>query len=276
MKLRHIFLPTTKLLILSDLHLNKANPAAKHRLLRRLRKKDFDTVLITGDTSDAGRIIFHLLEICNACGDRPVICVTGNHDYFGSSLAEVDMAIDALTTVRKNLVVLGQGEIIELSESTALIGHRGWYDGLSGLGSSTPVGSPDRFSIQDFRKLSRYEFFDKLRLLGLESADYFRCLLPRALKNYQNVLIGTHVPPFSQGVRFSGKGCLWNVQPYFMNRSVGNLIWGISKRFPHRRIQVHAGHTHSPVSVTIRPNLFLEVSGATLRMPGGGKLLTIP
>ncbi len=271
----HINLPTKRLLILSDLHLDKAQASYKAKFLNTLQKSDFDAVLITGDVSVAATLTEHLIKIAEVCGNRPVIITTGNHDYYGSSLREVDQGITDLCANQANLIALGRGEIIKLSRTTALLGHRGWYDGLAGSGKKTRVESPDRFLIEDFRGMGRTDFFRKLNSLGMESADYFRRLLPQALSRYQRVLVATHVPPFTQGVRYDGKGCVWNRQPYFANRSLGNLIWGISKRFPDRQIQVHAGHTHSATSVRIRQNLFLEVAGARPGKPIIGNFLHI-
>jgi predicted phosphohydrolase len=271
---KRIILPTARLLILSDLHLDKASPSSKADFLKRLRNTDYDSALITGDLSIASLLPKHLVEIVQASG-RPVIITTGNHDYYGSSFCEVDKAIEAICAEHPNLSALGGGEIIELSRSTCLVGHRGWYDGLAGSGANTRVQSPDRYAIEDFRNLSRNDFFRRLKELGEESADYIRRLLPLALSRHRQVLLGTHVPPFTQGVRYDGKGCAWHRQPFFSNRAMGSLIWGISKRFPERGIQVLAGHTHSAATVKLRPNLSMRVVGSRPGYPGYGDLLPI-
>jgi len=268
-------IPTKKLLWLTDIHLDKTSSKEKYRFLEELRSSSYDAVLITGDISVAADLTNHLTEISEACGNRPVIFTTGNHDYYGSSFEEVNQSLAQLCAKQSNLIALGNGEIIKLSKSTALVGHPGWYDGHAGSGSQSRVESPDHHLIHDFRDLDRKSFFQKLNLLGEESADYFRKVLPQALSQYSCVLVATHVPPFSQGLRYDGKGCVWNRQPFFSNRAVGNLIWGMAKSFPHRTIQVHAGHTHSAASVTIRPNLLLHVAAARPGYPDIGQLLTI-
>lgn len=271
---KRIILPTKRLLVLSDLHLDKASQSSKAEFLERLKATDYDSALITGDISVAASLSGHLAEIVKASG-RPVIITTGNHDYYGSSFRVVDQAIKTVCTEHPTLIALGGGEIIELSRTTCLLGHRGWSDGLAGSGANTRVQSPDRYAIEDFRNLSRSAFFRKLKELGEESADYFRRLLPLALSRHRQVLIGTHVPPFTQGIRFDGKGCVWNRQPFFSNQALGNLIWGISKRHPGREIQVLAAHTHSHAAVTLRPNLSMRIAAARPGYPGHGDLLTI-
>lgn len=271
---KRIILPTKRLLVLSDLHLDKSSQSSKADFLKRLKATDYDSVLITGDISVASLLPKHLGEIVQASG-RPVIITSGNHDYYGSSFYEVDKAIESICAKHPNLIALGGGEIIEFSRTTCLVGHRGWYDGLAGSGAKTRVESPDRYAIEDFRNLSRSAFFRKLKDLGEESADYFRRLLPLALSRHRHVLLGTHVPPFTQGLRFDGKRCVWNRQPFFSNQALGNLIWGISKHHPGRKIQVLAAHTHSHAAVMLRPNLSMRIAAARPGYPSNGDLLTI-
>lgn len=270
-----ITIPTKKLLWITDIHLDRATSIAKNRFLAELRASTCDAVLITGDISVAADLTIDLTEISNACGNRTILFAAGNHDYYGSSFREVNQAISELCSRTSNLIALGRGEIVEFSKTTALVGHPGWYDGHAGSGARTRVDSPDRHLIQDFRDLDRKSFFRKLNLLGEESADYFRKVLPLALSRYRNVLLATHVPPFTQGVRYNDKGCVWNRQPYFSNRAAGNLIWGVSKSFPNRRIQVYAGHTHSAFSVKMRTNLSMKVAEARPGQPGRGEVLII-
>lgn len=271
---KRIILPTKRLLILSDLHLDKASKSSKNDFLKRLRNTDYDSLLITGDTSVAPKLSNHLVEIAEASG-RCVIITTGNHDYYGSSFYEVDKAIETICAKHQNLIALGGGEIIRLSQSTCLVGHRGWYDGRAGSGARTRVESPDRYMIDDFRNLGRKAFFEKLNNLGQESADYFRRVLPLALSLYRQVLVATHVPPFTQGLFYTGKGCVWNRQPFFANQALGKLVWKFSERFPNRQIQVHAGHTHSAAKVKLTPNLSMCIPGARPGYPSKGELLTI-
>lgn len=271
---KRIILPTERLLILSDLHLNKTSPTSKAKFFEFLGKSNSDAVLITGDISIASMLSNHLAEIAKA-SDRPVIISTGNHDYFGSSFREVDEVVKDVCAKHSNLIALGNGEIIEFSRSTALVGHRGWFDGRAGSGVRTRVESPDRYMIEDFHKLGRKAFFEKLNNLGQESAIYFRRVLPLALSHYRQVLVATHVPPFTQGLLYDGKGCVWNRQPFFTNQVLGKLIWKISERFPNKHIQVHAGHTHSAAKVKLRSNLSMWVAASRPGYPSKGELLTI-
>ncbi|MCU0749406.1 MAG: metallophosphoesterase [Akkermansiaceae bacterium] len=266
---------TTDLLWLSDLHLERASDETRKRFLERLRSTCCDAILITGDISTSEHLTHHLGEISDACDDRKVYYLLGNHDYFHGSIREVERTVIALSQDHRNLVPLGQGEIIELSPDTALVGHRGWFDGLAGAGEETWIESPDHQKIDDFKHLDRREFFERLRQLGEDSATYLRQVLPAALSRYRHVMIATHVPPFYQGVKYDGRDCRWERQPFFTNSAAGNTIVGILKRFPHRRITVHAGHSHSAANVRMSRNLSIQVAGAQPVKPAFNGLLQI-
>lgn len=268
-------IPTSRLLWISDLHLDQARDKAKIDFYKELENTRCDAVLITGDISTSRHLIEHLAEISRVFGKITVMFMLGNHDYFGSSFAEVDRSIGNLCENHENLVPLGYGEIIELSPRTALVGHRGFYDGLAGAGPRTKVSSPDRHLISDFFGLDRSGYFQKLRNLGEESADYFRRVLPAALKRYETVILGTHVPPFTQSLRHSGSYCNWESQPFFSNRSTGNAIVGICRNFPCRSTIVFAGHSHSPSTVQVLSNLEIRVAGAQPGRPAINEILNI-
>lgn len=267
--------PANNLLWISDLHLDQAHDHEKQRLFQKLKDSRYDAVLLTGDIATAKGLVGHLVEISEACGLRPVFFITGNHDYYGSSFAEVDQAVADLCSRQRNLIALGCGEIIELSRNTAMVGHRGWFDGQAGAGAYTTVGSPDRYLIADFQRLSRNGYFSKLRILGEESATYFRRVLPLALQRYRTVLVSTHVPIFTQALQHGGTFCHWDRQPYFANRAAGNAIVGISRHFTDRRIVIYAGHTHCRVDVHIAPNLEIRVAGAQPGFPAVQEIVTI-
>jgi len=267
---------TTKNLIwISDIHLDEVHNDVKRRFLDKLTNARCDAVLLTGDISSSANLVAHLTEISDACGSTPCFFVPGNHDYFGSSFAVVDQAIADLCARHRNLIALGHGEIIELSRNTALIGCRGWYDGQAGAGSRTKMGSSDRYLIDDFRNLDRARYFEKLRMLGLESAAYLRRVLPMALTRYCTVLVGTHIPLFTQALRHGGTHCRLDRQPFFANRSAGNAVMGISRNFTDRKIVVHAGHSHCSIKVQLTSNLEIRVAGAQRGFPAFQEILTI-
>jgi predicted phosphohydrolase len=252
-----------------------ADDSAKTRFLDHLRRAHYDALLLTGDISNAKQLVGHLEEISRACAGRSVFFTLGNHDYFFGTMREVDRSVAELCKRNRNLIQLGQGEIIELSSNTALVGHRGWYDGRAGYGLKTRVTSPDHKWINDFRHLTKRKFFDRMRELGEDSADYFRQVLPEALDRYRKVLVGTHVPPCYQALKFSDHHCRWERQPYYANCSAGEVIIGISRDYPAGKITVHAGHCHSKARVAISQNLEVQVLAAKTGKPELKEILLI-
>lgn len=176
----------------------------------------------------------------------------------------------------RNLHHLRGDEIIPLSQNTALIGHRGWADARAGWGKRTIIGSRDRHSIEEFKKLSRGEMFAKMETLGRESAAAFRRMLPNALSRYRHVVIATHVPPFPDTAHFNGLRCGPTHQPHFTNLSAGMALVGITRNFPHRRVTVLAGHTHNPAHIQILNNLEARVGGAQTGYPAIQEVLQFP
>lgn len=275
MNISKICYPVKTLLWITDLHLNKLDCGARTKFFDDLKSASFDALLITGDISNASCIEQDLAAISTACGTRPIFFVLGNHDYFGSNFSDVDRSVHHVCRKHRNLIPLGHGEIISLSRSTALVGHKGWFDGRSGAGETTPVVCPDRYQVEDFSGLDHIQFFQKLEVLGKESAQYFRRVLPMALQCHSNVLLGTHVPPFTQALRFDDGFCDWTKQPYFSNRAMGNTIWGMAQHFPKKEIHVYAGHTHSEASIKFGYNLSVDVANACFGKTVLGKILVI-
>jgi len=251
-----------KLLWLTDLHLDRVDENRRLAFCDSLKKNSADAVVITGDISTSEMLPGHLLELGRACAPRPVYFVLGNHDFIGSSFADVDRAVERVCAAQNNLRHLGHGEIVSLGGEAALIGCRGWPDGRAGWGSRSVVKSPDCEGIADFRGLSKPAVFERMEDLGKASARYFRETLPYALQCYRHVWIATHVPPFTQAAFYDGKPCGRHHLPHFTNWSAGSAIQGIARNYPKNRITVLCGHTHSGAVVDIAEGLEVRAGSA--------------
>jgi len=246
---------------LSDLHLDQVSNDKRQKFYHRLSKAHGEAVIITGDISDGKHIRTHLLELGEACGTKPVNFVLGNHDFYGSSFAHVYEEVNSLCMRRKNLRHLGNGEIIPLGDHEALVGHGAWADGKAGHGSKSRARNPDFWSIKDFKDKRWSSCFELMGCLGKESASYFRKVLPYTLTCYRHVWVATHFPPFSQAAHWNGKPCNYDFQPHYCNTSLGQVLWGMSASFPASAITVLSGHTHTEVSMSLRPNLHIHTAG---------------
>lgn len=261
--------PTTpkKVQWLSDLHLDKVPDTSLHRLLSKLAHTNSDGIVITGDITTARHLVGHLGAIASAVSPRKVYFVCGNHDYYGSSISEVDAELEGLCRKVGNLYHLTGEQIIPLNNSTCLIGHRGWPDARAGYGQRTYRRSPDHRAIRDFHGLTQRQALAKMAEMGKESARVIRLILPRALSRYQHVILMTHIPPFPEVVIYDNKHCSPVHLPHYVNLSAGLAIKAICRAFPHCSVTVLAGHTHHAHVARLAPNLCVRVAGARPGMP---------
>lgn len=253
---------TTTVLFLTDLHLDRIGEDESDQLLRRIRNADFDSVIATGDISNAKNIRRHLSELATACAPRPLYFLTGNHDYHGGGFRDVEEDVDDLCKSTKNLHHLDGKRVVKLADGIGLLGHRGWPDARAGDGMETEITNPDRWSIKDFRAMDHRQTLQRMRHLGKESAGRLRNLLPLALTRFRHVLVATHVPPFDNAVYHKGKPADCQHLPHFCNLSVGLMLIGILRAFPRRRVSVLAGHSHGACSRKITGNLVVRVGAS--------------
>lgn len=258
---------------MTDLHLDTAEKSKRVGFYKSIQKSPASAFIITGDISISNLLPLHLREIVAAAGKRSVYFTLGNHDFYGSSFQEVDRMVAGVCRSHKNLKHLSGTELVQLDGDTVLMGHRGWCDSRSGWGDRTLAKNPDFHAITDFMDLDQKKAFRLLRVMGEESAEMLRGLLPYALTCYQRVIIATHFPPFTQAARFEGKHCDWLRQPFFCNSAVGGMILRVAKNFPRQDIIVLCGHTHFPASVQVAPNVLVRCGAAQCGKPSTGVLL---
>jgi predicted phosphohydrolase len=252
---------------LGDLHLDKADEQNRDKLFETIRSSESDCVIITGDIASSSHLRDHLTDLASACWPRPCYFTPGNHDYHGSSIAEIEITLERLQNEVPNFHFLDGKRIMALRQDTCLIGHGGWADARAGDGQYTRIDSPDRHAIRDFKGMGRRMALQKMSELGRESAAAIRKILPLALSRHHHVVIATHVPPFPTAVRYDDKPCGRTHLPHFSNLSAGLAILGIARAFPQHRITILAGHAHSKCIQTILPNLTIRVGHARTGRP---------
>ena len=89
---------------------------------------------------------------------------------------------------------------------------------------------------------------DRLRVLnklGDEAAQFFQEMLPKALAQFQQVYLVTHVPPFREATWYMGGISDDNFLPHFSCKVVGEVLVDIMQQHPDRQLTVLCGHTHS-------------------------------
>ena len=264
---------TVNALWLSDIHFDKVSASQRGRLLDQISDTRSDCVFVTGDISSSGKLMEHLALLATACAPRPIFFVTGNHDYYGSSIAEVDAAINALCDSVANLHHLDGRQIIPLTRDVCLIGHHGWSDARAGYGHRSHLRSPDHRAIRDFHGLTREQSLLRMQEMGKGSAIVIRQILPLALTRFRHVIVLTHTPPYAEAVRYKGGPCDPLHLPHYVNVSAGLAIRGIARAFPRRRITILAGHAHSSSVTHIDPNICVRVAHARTGRPGPLEIL---
>jgi 3',5'-cyclic AMP phosphodiesterase CpdA len=252
---------------LTDLHLDFIDSDAEiGDFCRLVCETDPDAVLISGDIGNAGTLLHHL-ELLEACIRRPIYFVLGNHDFYGSSIAEVRQQVRDLCRSSTFLRWLPDADPIPLGEQTCLVGHDSWGDGRCGLGAKSEFILNDYYCIRDFQNLSIEEWFEKIAALGDEAAAFLRDILQRAFDLRPRVLLLTHVPPFREAAWYLGRPSPDDAVPHFACRAVGDVLLGVMRARPESHLTVLCGHTHSPGVVQILPNLEVRTGRAEYGAP---------
>lgn len=272
----------------TDLHLDSVELADVDRFCWDLLASQAEAVLLSGDiaTSDCIVSFLRFLELRLRI---PIYYVLGNHDYYGSRVADVRTAIGGLR--RKRLVYLPDAGTVELSPHVSLVGHDGWGD--------CRVGNLEDFEIlNDYLVIGDlYETLDtigvrsgqfdreplrrKLAELGDEAADTLGPHLVSAAKRAESVLVVTHVPPFREACWHAGTISEDTWLPGFTCKAVGDLLSSVARQHPATAFTELCGHTHGSGYVQMGPNLevytgfghygslhvgFVELDGARVRV----------
>lgn len=238
----------------TDLHFDLATPRAFDVFVKSVREKKPDNLLIAGDVAESHSLQTTLLRIAGQI-EIPLYFVLGNHDFYGSSLAQVRRETEVLCQEHPFLHYLTALDVIPLGASTALIGHDGWADALAGDFMASSVELRDQYEITDFRSLRKPERYQRLVQLGAEAAYDVEQKLSKALKSYPKVILVTHVPPFVEGSRYENKPSNADFAPHFVAHQMGQMLMRVMQAHPERSLLVLSGHSHHEADYMPLPNL---------------------
>lgn len=258
---------------LTDLHLDHVGPATVAKLWERVARRRPDAVAICGDTATAGTVLPALTEAQRRLG-VPVHFVLGNHDFYGSCVAEVRAQARRLTQRGDGPLWLPAAGFVSLSSSTALVGHDGWADARSG----DAVGS--RITLSDWTAIADLwgpleERLPLLAQLGDEAALHLEQVVPQALARHTRVVVLLHAPPFASCCRYFGLQSNAEWLPHLVCTAAGQALERLAAAHPDRHLQVLAGHTHGRARVRVRANLEVRVGSATYGRPGAQGTLVL-
>ncbi len=257
----------TRLLWLTDLHLDRVMPDAAARLPDSLTGGPADLLLITGDISNASRFADDLAGIADAFGG-PTYFVLGNHDHYGSSVAQVRDTAGALHNARW----LPPSGVIDLGDGVALVGVDGWADGRFGDPLGTPlVLNDDRLITEVAAQESRAGKLAVKRFLADADAARLDTLLTRAIDaGHRHLIVATHVPPFAEGLRPGHRISHPHWLPLLVCRATGEVVMKHARHHPETTFSVLAGHSHVGHHHRLLSNLTITVAAARQGDPGAG------
>lgn len=259
---------------LSDIHFDHLSNEKFVAFIEDLIKLDVDGYFVSGDISHAlfHETVFNVLEkfLLN-----PFYFILGNHDYYHSSFVKVHERILSITEDSDTLFWLNDCGIIELTKSSCLIGHDGWYDARYGDYENTDFFLSDFLLIDDLVALEKQELYKKLNAMGDQSTNYFCMILPQALKTYQTVYLLTHVSPFEETTFYKNGISDDKSLPFFSNKALGDYLLEIMPQFKDKELVVLCGHTHTGGEKSVLPNLHVKVAPAVYGSPKVHKILEI-
>jgi Icc protein len=273
----------------TDIHLDFLDDGQVRRFAAELAAPRADALVLSGDLSHAELLEHHLRLLAQGV-PGPIYYVLGNHDYYGSSIAAVRAAVLDLGARRSRLAWLPAAGVVPLSERTGMVGCDGWADARLGAPDTTSVVLNDFFHIEElaaeidpiaradprrFRGTDRGRLHALLRARGDAEAAHLQPLLRDALREFERVLVVTHVPPFAEACWHEGRHSDADWLPYFTCAAVGAVLREQALAHPARQITVLCGHSHGLGEAQILPNLRVFTGGAEYRRPALQRVLDI-
>lgn len=268
----------------TDIHLNFVDNRNYERFTDSLQ--GFDGVLITGDIAEADSIVKHLTNLANAV-DSPIYFVLGNHDFYHGSFGSVRADMSELCNKFENLHYLPDSGVIKIDENSAICGVDGWYDGRCGFVAPPKIEMYDWSCIENikpfhpFNGRDQHLFLDKIQAIADAQAEKGRMVVQKALKEFDNVVFLTHVPPWEEASTYAGRMSNDAWRPWFCSRMMGfNLNECFrqattNREVPEKSLTVLAGHTHGETTCTPKPGIICHIGGADYSFPEINKIVVI-
>jgi Icc protein len=253
---------------LTDIHLNFLRPPVLEAFVASLARSDAEGFLIGGDIGEAPNVSLYLNALDRRL-QRPIYFVLGNHDFYRGSIAGVRAKVRELCAAVRDLHWLPDVGVVPLTQGTGLVGHDGWGDGRLGDYPGSDVMLNDWGLIAEFGGFEEGlgERLAKLHALGDEAAAHFHAVVPEALRQFDHVVVLTHVPPFREACWHEGRISNDNWLPHFTCKAVGDVLRDAMTAAPERRLTVLCGHTHSGGEAQVLPNLRVLTGSAIYGNP---------
>ncbi|TWU45395.1 Calcineurin-like phosphoesterase [Novipirellula aureliae] len=225
-----------------------------------------DAILITGDLSEGDDVGLQLLRLANSF-ELPIYFVLGNHDFYRRSIAETRQQLISLCRQKERLFYLTDCGPIKLKGNVYIVGDDGWGDATVGNYEQSPIKLRDFENINDFRLTDPADWKSRLQREGEESAERLRIKLEAIPVDAQQVLIATHIPPFSEACWYEGRTTDEFWAPFFVCGSIGKMLREFCPTRPDCKWTVLCGHTHHHGIANISDNLTVHTGGSIYGKP---------
>jgi len=261
----------------TDVHLNFVDATPRHQFYESLGEGS-DAVAISGDIAESVDIEAYLREMEQSL-KRPIFFVLGNHDFYRGSIGKTREKIARLAAKSEHLVYLTAEGVVELTPTTALVGHDGWADARLGDFENSTVILNDYVLIEELRKwrdsglgdaqpvLDKESLGEALEVLGDEAGRHLERTLSEAAEKYANVIAVTHVPPFREAAWYEGRTSDDNFLPHFSCKAAGDAMLKVMKSNPRCNLLVLCGHTHGNGEANLLSNLKVLTGKAVYGSP---------
>lgn len=251
---------------MTDLHLDAAERHVIQQLLYDLAAMKPDIILVGGDTCNGPKALNYLLSISQMTG-KDVYFVLGNHEYYHGSIAHIRTLAQRTCRYNSGLHYLTKEPLVELTPTTALIGHDGWSDARAGDFMHSTIALHDYTLIKELKNLDKSKLQAKLHQLGSQAAQDIQKKLEDAFKQYSKIIILTHTPPFQAACIYDKHISDDNWAPHFVCKAMGDALLKIMQSHPEKQAIVFCGHAHHMANISILPNLRVIVGESTLGSP---------
>lgn len=208
-----------------------------------------DGLLLGGDLAEAPaleRWLSHVVEIY----PRPIAFVTGNHDFYHASIAEIRSRLGRFAKGSPRLSIFEPGlkntPIQFPGTQVWLCATGGWGDAQAGTCDATDKPLNDENYIHELiHARDEGRLNSTLRGLGAESADHLCTQLDQIPLDAKAVVILTHVPPWPASAWHEGTISPPAGLARFCCVALGSAIHAAARIRPATKFLVLCGHAHS-------------------------------
>ncbi len=255
-----------RLVWVTDPHLNHVSAKARDAWIQQVASHGPDGVVICGDISEGDDVVLQLNAISRQIA-APIYFVLGNHDFYGSSIAQTRQNVIRASRAQPGLRYLTDCPAIEIGGGCFVVGEDGWGDATEGDYEESYVHLNDFRLIKDFVRFPPNHWKQQLEQLGKESADRLEAKLSELPSDTREVLVVTHVPPYRQACWYQGRTTDENWAPFFVCGQLGQKVIQAAQSRPDCQFTILCGHTHHAGVAAISVNLVVYTGAAEYGKP---------